>query len=51
MCVCVTALSPNTRLGLSFGLMAFAYAGLKYSDTLQEEYPDEVPAVFPKKTT
>ena len=47
-CAC-TALSPNTRIGLSLGLMVFAYAGLKYSDTLEEEYPDHVPSILSKK--
>jgi hypothetical protein len=44
-----TALSPNTRIGLSLALMAFAYAGLKYSDTLEEEYPDKVPNILSNK--
>lgn len=43
------ALAPNTRIGLSLGLMVFAYAGLKYSDTLEEEYPDKVPNILSKK--
>ena len=37
----ISVLPPNTRLALSVGLLAFAYLGLKLSDKLQEEYPDE----------
>lgn len=45
----ITALTPNTRIALSFSMLLFAYAGLKVSDSLQEQYPNEMPKILPKE--